>query len=130
MKKRKFNRVRLLPIAKLILNDRVYENVKIKNLSITGVLIEGKFEKTDIFNECALEMNFRSEGFNLDLKLIGRVIRVEEDSVAFEFIYTDTESLILLETIILHHSDNPVEFAQEFPEDPPQSLDQGQNQAD
>ncbi len=89
-------------------------------MSVTGVLVEGSFERSDISDKCVLEMKFTNEGFNLDLKLSARIIRITDEGVAFEFVYSDTESLILLETIILYNSDNPMEFAQEFPEEPPE----------
>ncbi len=118
MNKRKFRRIPLTSFKDidLLLNNKHYQNIQIKDLSLSGLYIEGLF--TDkLGDECELLLKTSEEQPNTYLKLPCKIIRVKTKGIALEFSYPNQDCLVYLETLILYHAEDPFAAATEFPDE-------------
>lgn len=113
---RRFTRVGLSRTVTLYLGGDFFEDIAIKNLSVGGLFVEGRYH-CDVGEKCEVELQETGESCSLLLKLIALVRRVEEDGLALEFVEMTRDSLMFLQTVVLYSSENPCEAVEEFLED-------------
>ncbi len=116
--KRSYARVIFHRTARLILHDKVYEEKRIKNLSIVGLFLAGKFDAS-IGDPCTIELHETGHQASLILTFSAKVVRVEPDGLGLEFLEMKPDSYMFLQTMILYATKDPLGVAEEFLEDFP-----------
>jgi len=111
--KRRFTRVGLSRTVSLYVNDQFYDLVAIRNLSIGGLFVEGKYD-CKIGEKCEVELQETGENCSLLLKLTAVVRRIEEYGLALEFEKMSDTNLMFLQTVVLYSSSDPCSAAEEF----------------
>jgi hypothetical protein len=104
--------------ARLILHDKVYEEKRIRNLSIVGLFLAGKFDAA-IGDLCTIELHETGHHASLILTFSAKVVRVESDGIGLEFFEMKPDSYMFLQTMILYATKDPLGVAEEFLEDFP-----------
>ena len=104
--------------ARLILHGKIFEQQKIRNLSIIGVFLEGSFEAA-IGDSCSIELHETGHHASLILSFSATVVRVEQDGLGLEFLEMKPDSYMFLQTMILYATKDPLGVAEEFLEDFP-----------
>ncbi|WP_457574659.1 PilZ domain-containing protein [Desulfolithobacter sp.] len=113
--RRRFTRVSYNGVARLLLGGKWHEFVRVKDLSLGGVFIEGQYQ-AEAGELCKLELPQNIRSSNLTLHLAARTVRVDKEGVALEFLPMEEKTSMFLQTMILYHSDEPYDIAVEFPE--------------
>ncbi|MGI6657625.1 MAG: PilZ domain-containing protein [Desulfobulbus sp.] len=85
------------------------------NASQTGLFLRGTFlaEEGDI---CSLELHKKDRGASALLRVQGRVSRKEPHGVAVRFTHMEEHSFMLLQTMLLYASDDPMRVAEQLEE--------------
>ena len=115
---RSYARVKYNRSARLVLDGRLYENSTIRDLSLTGLFLEGSFASTP-GDTCTIEIEESGPTSSLVLKIAATVVRVEQDGIALKFEEMKPDSYMFLQTMILYATQDPLAVAQEFLEDFP-----------
>lgn len=110
---RRFTRVGLSRTVSLFLGEEFYEEVQIRNLSVGGLYVEGRYS-CKIGDGCDVELQETGSNSSLFIKLGAMVRRIEEDGIALQFSDVTNDSLMFLQTVVLYSSDDPCTAAQEF----------------
>ncbi|MEN8200413.1 MAG: PilZ domain-containing protein [Thermodesulfobacteriota bacterium] len=87
---------------------------KVVCLSLSGIYLECAVE-LKVGKICEVILTSQDSTFDSPLSLSARVIRVDTKGVAMEFCNTGSEDYMMLQTILLYHSDEPHDIASEFP---------------
>lgn len=116
--KRSYARVIFHRTARLILHGKTFEQQKIRNLSIIGLFLEGKFDAA-IGDLCSIELHETGHHSCLILTFSAKVARVEQDGLGLEFLEMKPDSYMFLQTMILYATKDPLGVAEEFLEDFP-----------
>ncbi len=115
---RRFTRVIFCRTAKLILGEKTYEERQVYNLSLGGLFLEGRYS-VNVGEACELELHETGRHSCLILKFQVRVVRVEENGLALEFLNMPVDSYSFLQTMVLYSTDDPFGVSLEFLEDFP-----------
>ena len=113
---RRFTRVVFTRTAKLILPAGTSTEGRVHNLSLGGLFLDGKYD-VDGGALCELELYESGRHSCLILHFKVRVVRIESDGLALEFIDMPTDSHKFLQTMILYSTDDPLGVSLEFLED-------------
>ena len=115
--KRNFSRVAADCFNRLIIKDTCYDNVKFRDLSLTGCFIEGSYDG-EFCDKCFLKIYKDKGDVEPMIELSARVIRgAGEEGMALSFVDVDDDMLNQLQTVMLYATDNPVKIAAEFVDD-------------
>lgn len=115
---RRFTRVVLSRTAKLISRTGIHEGVRVHNLSLGGLFLDGKYD-VDCGDLCELEVHETGRHSCLILHFKVRVVRIESEGLALEFVDMPADSYRFLQTMILYSTDDPLGVSREFLEDFP-----------
>jgi len=115
---RRFTRVVLSRTAKLISRTGIHEGVRVHNLSLGGLFLDGKYD-VDCGDLCELEVHETGRHSCLILHFKVRVVRIESEGLALEFVDMPADSYRFLQTMILYSTDDPLGVSLEFLEDFP-----------
>lgn len=113
---RRFTRVVFSRTAKLLLGPKTYQKSQIHNLSLGGLFLEGQYE-ANIGEICELELYETGRHSCLILKIQARVVRLEPNGIAVEFLNMPMDSYSYLQTMVLYSTDDPYGVSLEFLED-------------
>jgi len=120
---RSYARVIFNRSARLIFTDRVYEQNKIRDLSLIGIYLEGRFE-AQLGDKCTVEIQETGPTTSLTLTIAATVVRIEPRGVGLKFEDMKQDTYMFLQTMILYATKDPLSVAEEFREDfPPKHLD-------
>lgn len=111
--KRKSIRVIFTRNVKVVIGDVSQGLYPIRNLSIAGLYIEGKFEIVP-GAPCRLELHETGRNSSLILTFHATVVRVEDQGIAVEFDEMEEDSFMFLQTMVLYSSDDPIGVAENF----------------
>ncbi len=121
--KRTYARVVFNRTARLILDDKVFEGGKIRDLSLIGLFMEGSFEVKQ-GDTCTVEIHETGPSSSLALIISATVARVEPGGIGLKFVDMKQDAYMFLQTMILYATHDPVSVAEEFLEDfPPKNID-------
>ena len=95
---RRFTRVVLSRTAKLISRTGIHEGVRVHNLSLGGLFLDGKYD-VDCGDLCELEVHETGRHSCLILHFKVRVVRIESEGLALEFVDMPADSYRFLQTI-------------------------------
>jgi len=115
---RRFTRVVFSRTAKLISRAGTHEEGRAHNLSLGGLFLDGKYD-VDCGDLCELELHETGRHSCLILHFRVRVVRIEPNGLALEFVDMPTDSYKFLQTMILYSTDDPMGVSLEFLEDFP-----------
>ncbi len=115
---RRFTRVVFSRTAQLISHGGAHGEGRVHNLSLGGLFLEGKYD-VDLGDLGQLELHETGRHSCLILHFKVRVVRIESNGVALEFIDMPTDSYKFLQTMILYSTDDPLGVSLEFLEDFP-----------
>jgi len=108
--------------ARLILDDKVFEGVKIRDLSLIGLFLEGTFEVKP-GDTCSVEIKETGPTTSLVLIISATVVRIESGGIGLKFVNMKQDAYMFLQTMILYATQDPVSVAEEFLEDfPPKNI--------
>ena len=91
---------------------------QVRNLSMGGVCLQGStsFQTGDI---CFFELHEDGPDSCRIIKVCARVIRIDSDNLALEFVNMDVDNYMFLQTLVLYNTDDPLgavtEFRDNFP---------------
>lgn len=115
---RRFKRVVFSRTAKLILHAKMYKEGQIYNLSLGGLFLKGQYD-INPGEACELELCEKGRHSSLILNFQVRVVRVEAQGLALEFLDMSPDSYRFLQTMVLYSTDDPYGVSLEFLEDFP-----------
>lgn len=122
-KRRKFNRISYNEPANLDFSNgnyygNLYDECRINNLSLTGMLILGNFQANE--NDlCNVIFHYKTSHGHIRIKILCKTIWCSEEGIGLMFISMTNETYMLLKTILIHNSERPATILHEFPEAPP-----------
>ncbi len=110
---RKYTRFHSNSSADLYIAAHDYEQCQLKDLSMSGIFVRGKFVcKTQ--DSGVLDLHGAGEHYGLSMKLRVTVRRTSNDGVALELQDNNEETHVFLQTMVLYCSNDPFAAAQEF----------------
>ncbi len=113
---RRFTRVIFSRTAKLICRAATYEEGQVHNLSLGGLFLDGQYT-VDSGDLCELQLHETGRHSCLILYFQVRVVRVESQGLALEFVDMPTDSYKFLQTMVLYSTDDPLGVSLEFLEE-------------
>jgi len=116
--KRQFIRVEISQQAILEFADKKYNPCRLKDLSLTGMVLFGKFQQ-QAGDECIVRFSQKSTSSCFYFKACARVVRTTEDGLAIEFVSMPLDSYMLLQTTLLYTAVDPLEIGLQLPENCP-----------
>ena len=120
--KRTYARVVFNRTARLVLDDKVFEGGQIRDLSLIGLFLEGRFEVKP-GDTCTVEIQETGPTSSLALTISATVVRVESGGIGLKFENMKQDAYMFLQTMILYATQDPVSVAEEFLEDfPPKNI--------
>jgi len=114
VKRRAYKRISMKEVTfscHVMAKDRI---CKVVSLSLSGGYLECPVIMT-VGEICEVIITSLDPTFNTPLSLSARVVRVDEKGVALEFCNTDEKDYMMLQTVLLYHSNEPHTIAAEFP---------------
>lgn len=101
LEKRRFVRIQFKRQVQVDFFTEFYDDCQIKNLSFGGMFVTGKFpHKAN--DQCYVNLFQTSKTSHLTLKTLAKVVRVDDEGIALEFVSMSFESLLSLEMILLY----------------------------
>ena len=97
--RRSSSRIQFNRLAKLDFNTKVHEECVIQNLSLTGMFVHGDLHQNE-GDLCVVNLPLAGKYSNLSLEAYAKVIRKEDNGVAFKFTSMPLDSLMLLQMIL------------------------------
>jgi len=116
VEQRRFTRVEFSRVAKLFCSFRSYPKELICNISLGGLYLSGRYD-VECAELCALELYETGRNSCIILNFQVKVVRLESQGVALEFVDMTEDSYDLLQTMILYATDDPFELSLEFQEE-------------
>lgn len=113
--KRRNTRVAFQASADLKFSDKSYTHCETENLSIKGVSVFG-ITGHQVGEECELALALSGSTSELRLKMKGKIVRVDEDSIALNFTEIDLDSFYHLKNIVYYNSEDPDSIKSELAE--------------
>lgn len=101
--KRRYVRIHFERQVQLDFFTEVYDNCQVKNISLGGMFVSGKFpHKAD--DQCYVNLVQTGKNTYLTLKAQAQVVRQDDEGVALKFTSMSFESLLSLEMILLYQA--------------------------
>lgn len=101
--KRRHERIHFERRVQIDFFTEVYNQCRIKNISLSGMFVTGKFTH-DIEDRCYVNLVQKSENVYLTLEALAKVVRKEDDGIALNFTSMSFASLLSLEIILLYQA--------------------------
>ena len=112
--RRKFHRINFDGLASLDFIHGSYECYPIANLSLTGMLVKGKFEAKDLTN-CFLTIFHNEKAADNSIQAAARVVWRNDEGIGLKFINMTLENYELLQTTLSKKAAQPVVILREVP---------------
>lgn len=116
--RRKFHRVSFDGRVHLQFSRREYDHLQVKDISLTGMFVKGKIRHRQMEN-CHITIFHKDKTGNNCLKALGEIVWSNEEGAGLKFSVMTVESYILLQSTLIHHTEQPAILLREFPEDCP-----------
>jgi len=116
--RRKFHRIDFEGMANLDFLNCRYECCPIKNLSLTGMYVEGNFKLQRIKN-CYIKLFHNDKSGNNSLEIHGEVVWCNDKGAGFRFINMTLENYELLHEILTRNAEYPVIIINQIPKEFP-----------
>ena len=116
--RRKFHRINLDGQVNLDFMNDNYDNCQIKNLCLTGMFVIGNFPQQQT-EDCLINYSHKTTHNEINLHASAKVVRNNDEGIAFEFISMKLDSYMSLVTTLIHEADDPSTILQELPKNYP-----------
>ena len=116
--RRKFHRINLDGQVGLDFMNDNYDNGQIKNLSLTGMFVIGNFQQQQA-EDCLINYSHKTKHNEINLHASAKVVRNNDEGIAFKFISMKLDSYMSLVTTLIHEADDPSTILQELPKNYP-----------
>jgi len=97
--------------------DGILSDLPARDLSLKGLFVETD-KKWGKGTELGISLSLAGSDDNLDLKMKGRVARLEEDGLAVDFFEIDLDSFTHLKNIIAYNAEDPGKIDEEISSKP------------
>ena len=116
--RRKFHRINFDGVANVQFADDIYDYCLVKNISLTGLFIQGEFKKHRM-RDCHVKL-YHSEKSGINcLNGSGRIVWTSDSGVGFQFTRMTFENYMLLQSTLIEQAEQPEIILREFPENCP-----------
>lgn len=116
--RRKFQRIDFDGKVDLKFVNYSYDSCQVKNLSLTGLFVEGKFLKRKAKN-CHVQIFHKDNYENNSLRAAAKVVWKNDQGVGLEFTTMTFENYLLLQTTLINKADEPETILRELPKNCP-----------
>ena len=117
-RQREFPRVQFNRYVNLEFVSGNYDHCRVKNLSLTGLLIEGDFEKCE-GTCCHVDIFQSGITTELNLQTSAKVVRKNDKCIAVEFTSMTYDSYMLLQATLMLEAKDPFVLEKVMPENCP-----------
>lgn len=111
--RRRNTRVPFQTTADVVFRDKRYQQCATENLSVKGISVLG-ITGHQLGETCDLSLALSGSTSHLRLTMKGKVVRVDADRIALNFIEIDLDSFYHLKNIIYYNSNDPDTIEQEL----------------
>lgn len=111
--RRRNTRVPFQTTADVVFSDKRYNQCATENLSVKGISVLG-ITGHKLGETCDLSLALSGSTSHLRLTMKGKVVRVDADRIALNFIEIDLDSFYHLKNIIYYNSNDPDTIEQEL----------------
>lgn len=111
--RRKNTRVAFQTTADVVFSDKTYSQCATENLSVKGVSVLGITGHV-MGETCDLSLALNGSTSQLRLTMKGKIVRVDADRIALQFVETDLDSFYHLKNIVYYNSEDPDTIEQEL----------------
>ena len=112
--RRQFHRIDFEGLANLDFIHGSYQCCSIKNLSLTGMCVEGNFSKKDLTN-CFVTIFHNEKSADNSLQAAAKVVWRNDQGVGLKFTNMSLENYELLQSTLAKKADQPVVILREVP---------------
>ena len=116
--RRKFHRISFDGQANLDFITNSYDRCQIRNISLTGMFVEGRFQQKQV-QYCRIALFHKEKSENNCLRASGKVVWSNEEGVGLQFTAMSFENYMLLLTTLINKAEQPAIILKEFPKDCP-----------
>ncbi len=116
--RRRFHRIDFDGTVNVQFAHRSYDCCQVKNLSLTGMFVKGKFKRKQV-DDCRVKVFHKEPEGNNCLQALGRVVWRSEEGVGLTFTSMSFEDYMLLQTTLRDKADEPEVVLREFPQSCP-----------
>jgi hypothetical protein len=116
--RRKFHRIDFDGKVSLNFTDDSFECCQIKNLSLTGMFVQGKFWEQEE-EDCNIRIFHKEKSANNCLRASGKVVWSNDEGAGLQFTAMTFENYMLLLTTLINKADRPAIILREFPKNSP-----------
>jgi len=115
---RKFQRIDFDGMVELKFVNYSYDSCLVKNISLTGLFIEGNFPKCKAIN-CHVQIFHKDKDGNNSLRALARVVWKNNEGIGLKFTEMTFENYLLLQTTLINKSRESEPILRELPENCP-----------
>jgi hypothetical protein len=119
--RRKFHRIKYDSKANVtFINDDMHY-CQIKNLSLTGMFVQGNFQQQHAEN-CSINIFDKTKSKKINLRASAEVIWENDKGIAFKFTSMTFDSYMLLVSTLINNAEQPAIILHEFPKSCPYEI--------
>ena len=116
--RRKFQRIDFDGKVELKFANYSYDSCPVKNISLTGLFIEGNFRKSKAIN-CHVQIFHKDKNGNNALRALAKVVWKNNEGIGLEFTTMSFENYLLLQTTLINKAKEPEPILRELPNNCP-----------
>ena len=116
--RRKFQRIDFDGKVDLKFVNYSYDSCPVKNISLTGLFIEGNFLKRKAIN-CHVQIFHKDKNGNNSLRALAKVVRKNNEGLGLQFTAMTFENYLLLQTTLINKAKESEPILRELPENSP-----------
>ena len=116
--RRKFQRIDFDGNVELKFVNYSYDSCPVKNISLTGLFIEGNFQKRKAIN-CHVQIFHKDKNGNNSLRALAKVVWKNNEGIGLKFTAMTFENYLLLQTTLINKAKESEPILREIPKNCP-----------
>ena len=116
--RRKFQRIDFDGNVELKFVNYNYDSCPVKNISLTGLFIEGNFQKRKAIN-CHVQIFHKDKNGNNSLRALAKVVWKNNEGIGLKFTAMTFENYLLLQTTLINKAKESEPILREIPKNCP-----------
>ena len=117
--RRKFHRINFDGPVNIKLSGESYDSCKVGNLSLTGIFVQGNFQRADQEQECCIQFIRTENSENSYLEMDGEVVWRNKDGMGLRFTSMKHDNYMRLISTLINNAAQPVRILSEIPKSYP-----------
>ena len=113
--RRKFHRINFDGPVNIKLSGESYDSCKVGNLSLTGIFVQGNFQRADQEQECCIQFIRTENSENSYLEMDGEVVWRNKDGMGLRFTSMKHDNYMRLISTLINNAAQPVRILSEIP---------------